>query len=69
MIAISNSQRDDILRYIDMLCEAYADRKDKGTRANNVVRRAKILRRQRIAKAEFPASELREKCKNSHELR
>lgn len=53
MIAISNSQRDDILRYIDLLCEAYADRKDKGTRANNVVRRAKILRRRLIAKAEF----------------
>lgn len=69
MIAISNSQRDDILHYIDLLCEAYADRKDRGTRANNVVRRAKILRRQLIAKAEFPASELRKNIKNRHSLK
>lgn len=56
MIAISNSQRDDILRYIDLLCEAYADRKD--TRSNNIVRRARILRRQLAWKVKFPISEL-----------
>lgn len=63
MILISNQQRDDILRYIDLLCEAYKSKKECDTRSYNVCRRAGILRKQLMKKTSFSASELPEELK------
>lgn len=56
MITISNSQRDDILRYLDLLCDAYS--KQRNNRAHNICRRAGILRRQLAAKEPFSLSDM-----------
>ena len=60
MIAISNQQRDDILRYIDLLCEAYKPKKGD-TRSYNVCRRAAILKKQLMKKQSFSASKLHDR--------
>lgn len=65
MILISNQQRDDILRYIDLLCEAYKSKKESDTRSYNVCRRAGILRKQLMKKTSFSASELHKQLKKS----
>lgn len=65
MIAISNQQRDDIIRYLDLLCEAYKERGNKSTKAYNVCRRAGILRKQLMNKEPFSSSDLPERLKNS----
>lgn len=69
MILISNQQRDDILRYIDLLCEAYKPKKESDTRSHNVCRRASILRKQLMKKTSFSVSEFPERLKNSRILR
>lgn len=65
MIVISNQQRDDILRYLDLLCEEYKERGQRDTRSYNVCRRAGILRKQLMKKQPVSASDLPEKVKNS----
>lgn len=65
MIVISNQQRDDILRYLDLLCEAYRESGERDTRSHNVCRRAGILKKQLMKKRPIPASELSEQVKNS----
>lgn len=58
MILISNSQRDEIVRYIDALCEALQPATKGSTRVCNMVRRAKILRSRLIGKQPVTVSEL-----------
>ena len=65
MIAISNQHRDDILRYLDLLCEAYDELGKRDTRSYNVCRRARILRKELMKKQPIPASVLSEQVKNS----
>nr|DAZ26216.1 MAG TPA: hypothetical protein [Caudoviricetes sp.] len=65
MIAISNQQRDEIIRYIDYMCETNKDVSSRNTRVFNLCRRAKILRRELMKKTSFSASELPEKLKKS----
>lgn len=69
MIAISNQQRDDIMRYLDLLCEAYKPQSNSDTRSHNICRRAGILRKQLMKKEPFPPSELPEQLRNSRILR
>lgn len=56
MIIISNSQRDQILRYIDILCESLTG---EDTRTYNTKRLAKNLARRLRAKESVSAEELR----------
>ena len=56
MIIISNSQRDQILRYIDILCESLTG---EDTRTYNTKRLAKNLARRLKAKESVSAEELR----------
>lgn len=65
MIVISNQQRDDMLRYLDLLCEAYREAGQRDTRTYNVCRRAGILRKQLMKKQPIPASELTEQVEIS----
>jgi hypothetical protein len=65
MIAISNQQRDEIIRYIDYLCETNKDVSSRNTRVFNLCRRAKILRRELMKKQPFSPSDLPERLKNS----
>lgn len=44
MILISNKQRDDIVRYLDLLCNSLSDRKDN--RSYNTCRLARKLAKQ-----------------------
>lgn len=64
MIAISNQQRDDIIRYLDLLCEAYKPQSNSNTRSYNICRRAGILRKQLIKKEPFSSSDSSERLKN-----
>lgn len=52
---ISNKQRDDILRYIDLMCEAL---QGKDTRTYNTKRLARNLANRLKAKQPFDASDL-----------
>lgn len=61
MIIISNRQRDDILRYIDLLCDAL---QGKDTRTYNTKRLARNLAARLKAKQPFDASELPVQLKN-----
>lgn len=65
MILISNQQRDDIIRYLDLLCDAYMPKKQSDTRSHNVCRRAGILRKQLMNKKSFSADNLPERLKKS----
>lgn len=65
MIAISNQQRDDILRYLDLLCEALKPTSNSDTRTYNVCRRAGILRKQLMKKQPFSPADLPEQLKIS----
>lgn len=65
MIAISNQQRDDIIRYLDLLCEAYKPQSNSNTRSHNIYRRAGILRKQLMKKEPYPPSDLPERLKKS----
>lgn len=56
MILISNSQRDEMVRYA--LCEALQPSLGKSTRAHNTVRLAKKLRARLAAKQPVTASDL-----------
>ena len=58
MILISNSQRDEMVRYIDELCEALQPTLGGSTRAYNTVRRAKKLRSRLVDKQPVTASDL-----------
>ena len=58
MILISNIQRDEMVRYIDALCEALQPSLGKSTRAHNTVRLAKKLRARLAAKQPATASDL-----------
>ncbi len=55
MIIISNRQRDDILRYIDLMCEAL---QGQDTRTYNTKRLARNLAARLKAKQQFSASDL-----------
>lgn len=55
MIIISNKQRDDILRYIDLMCEAL---QGEDTRTFNTKRLARNLANRLKAKPSFAASDL-----------
>lgn len=61
MIIISNKQRDDILRYIDLMCEAL---QGKDTRTYNTKRLARNLANKLKAKHSFAASDLPVQLKN-----
>lgn len=61
MIIISNSQRDDIVRYIDLMCEAM---KGQDTRTYNTKRLARKLAARMKAKQPFSASDLPVHLKN-----
>lgn len=65
MILISNQQRDDIIRYLDLLCDAYKPKKQSDTRSYNVCRIAGILRKQLMNKKSFSADDLPERLKKS----
>ena len=56
MIIISNSQRDQILRYLDLLCESLTG---DDNRSYNMRRLAKNLARRLRAKESVSADELR----------
>lgn len=56
MIIISNNQRDQILRYIDLLCESLTG---TDTRTYNTKRLAKNLAKRLRAKESVSADELR----------
>lgn len=56
MIIISNSQRDQILRYLDLLCESLTG---EDTRTYNTKRLAKNLAKRLRAKESVSAEELR----------
>lgn len=61
MIIISNRQRDDILRYIELLCETL---QGKDTRTYNTKRLARNLAARLKAKQPFAASDLPVQLKN-----
>lgn len=56
MVIISNSQREQILRYIDLLC---ATLQDDSTRTYNIKRMAKILARKLADKPTVSADDCR----------
>lgn len=58
MIAISNSQRDEIIRFLDILADEYSRRTDRSSSTQNLRRRIGILRMQLIKRNEFPPSVL-----------
>lgn len=62
MIVISNQQRDEAVRYIDIMVDCLKG--SKGLRAHNTVRMAKILKRKLLARPTIPASDLPQKVKN-----
>lgn len=64
MIVISNQQRDDIVRYLDLLCDELKKHGQRDTRSFNARRRAAILRKQLMKKDPVPAYELSEQVKN-----
>ena len=64
MIVISNQQRDDIVRYLDILCEDLKECGQRDTRLYNTRRRAAILRKQLMKKQPVLASELSKQVKN-----
>lgn len=57
MIVISNRQRDDLVRYIDLLCERL---QGKSTKEFNTKRLAIKLKRTLLEKQPLTAEELRE---------
>ena len=57
MIAISNKQRDDIVRYIDLMCDAL---KGEDTRTYNTKRLARKLSKQLRAKQPLSAESMSE---------
>ena len=61
MIIILNKQRDDIVRYIDLMCEAM---KGQDTRTYNTKRLARKLAARLKAKQPFSASDLPGHLKN-----
>lgn len=61
MIIISNKQRDDILRYIDLMCEAL---QGNDTRTFNTKRLARNLANRLKAKQSFATSDLPVQLKN-----
>ncbi len=58
MIAISNQQRDDIVKYIDLLCETLTATDNK---TYNIRRRARKLSKVLRAKQPFSAASLSER--------
>lgn len=58
MILISNSQRDEMVRYIDALCEALQPSLGGSTHAYNTARLAKKLRSRLVAKQPVTVSDL-----------
>lgn len=60
MIIISNKQRDDIVRYLDLLCQ-FLEGND--TRTYNTKRLARILSKKLNSKQPISASELPEQLK------
>ena len=58
MIAISNQQRDDIVKYIDLLCETLTA---SDNRTYNIRRRARKLSKVLRAKQPFSAASLSER--------
>lgn len=60
MIIISNKQRDDIVRYLDLLCQ-FLEGND--TRTYNTKRLARILSKKLNSKQQISASELPEQLK------
>lgn len=66
MIIITNKQRDDILRYIDLMCEAL---QGKDTRTYNTKRLARNLANRLKAKQPFAASDLPVQLKNHAKIK
>lgn len=60
MIVISNKQRDDIVRYLDLLCQTL---QGTDTRTYNTKRLARILSKRLDAKQPIPSDELTERLK------
>lgn len=57
MIIISNKQRDDIVRYIDLLCECLQDK--QSNREHNIKRLGLKLKRVLVKKQPLSVEELR----------
>lgn len=66
MITISNKQRDDIVRYLDLLCQTL---EGDSTRIFNTKRLARKLSKMLESKQPIPASELSERLKNSQQTK
>lgn len=66
MITISNKQRDDIVRYLDLLCQTL---EGDSTRIFNTKRLARKLSKTLESKQPIPASELSERLKNSQQTK
>ena len=64
MITISNKQRDDAVRYIDLLCQTL---QGNDTRTYNTIRLARKLSKVLKAKQPFSASESSEQLKFSQQ--
>ena len=60
MVVIPNSDRDDMVRYIDLLCEAYKEKAADSTVAYNLVRRAGLLRKSLVGRQPFSLSDIPE---------
>lgn len=61
MIVISNKQRDDIVRYLDLLCQTL---QGTDTRTYNTKQLARILSKRLNAKQPISSDELTDKLKN-----
>lgn len=66
MIVISNKQRDDIVRYLDLLCQTL---QGNDTRTYNTKRLARILSKRLNAKKPIPSDELTERLKNQEQIK
>lgn len=64
MIAISNKQHDDMIHYLDLICEVYKDKRNN-THDTNIYRRASVLRRQLMKKQSFSVNDLPKGIKKS----
>lgn len=66
MIIISNKQRDDIVRYLDLLCQTL---EGDDTKTYNTKRLARILSKKLNSKQPISASELPEQLKISPQIK
>lgn len=66
MIVISNKQRDDIVRYLELLCQTL---QGDDTRTYNTKRLARILSKRLDAKTPISSDELTDRLKNQSQIK